>query len=84
MGSMGKRKSLSYLLNGIAAWSNTVIAVLVAVGLLGLLGVPLLERRINFDENALLAGSASPTIRSAEAAVTCVVECCKEFVTQIS
>ncbi|KAF6257683.1 hypothetical protein COO60DRAFT_1701734 [Scenedesmus sp. NREL 46B-D3] len=38
--------------------------LLCAVGLLGLLALPLLERSISFDENALLAGSARPTIRS--------------------
>lgn len=37
--------------------------VLVLAGLLGLCLLPLLERRIEFDENALLAGSARPTIR---------------------
>lgn len=37
--------------------------LLVLAGLLGLCLLPLLERRIEFDENALLAGSARPTIR---------------------
>jgi hypothetical protein len=37
--------------------------LLVVGGVLGLCLVPLLERRIEFDENALLAGSARPTIR---------------------
>jgi hypothetical protein len=40
--------------------------LLYAVGLLGLLALPLLERSISFDENALLAGSARPTVRYAQ------------------
>jgi len=57
------RKSLSGLLTVLVENAQRVSRLLIAVGLVGLLAVPLLERSINFDENALLAGSAKPTIR---------------------
>eukprot|EP00878_Enallax_costatus_P015128 GHUV01015840.1.p1 GENE.GHUV01015840.1~~GHUV01015840.1.p1 ORF type:complete len:232 (+),score=58.57 GHUV01015840.1:1366-2061(+) len=61
---MSQRKSLSILLDAVIARSSLVSAVLIVVGTLGLVAVPLLERSISFDENALLAGSANPTIRT--------------------
>lgn len=56
-------RSLSSVLDGLVAQARLVQALLLAAGLLGLFLVPLLERKIEFDENALLAGSARPTIR---------------------
>lgn len=56
-------RSLSHLLTGLAQHARVLQLMLLAVGLLGLCLVPLLERKIDFDENALLAGSARPTIR---------------------
>eukprot|EP00775_Hariotina_reticulata_P006404 gene6404-6635_t len=58
------RKYLAGLLGALVNDAQRVSKLLIAVGLVGLLAVPVLERAINFDENALLAGSASPTIRS--------------------
>jgi hypothetical protein len=53
------------LLDAVVSHAQLLSWLLCAVGLLGLLALPLLERAISFDENALLAGSARPTIRCA-------------------
>jgi hypothetical protein len=65
-----QQRSLWVLLDAVVSQAWLLSRLLVAVGLLGLLALPLLERSISFDENALLAGSARPTIRCA-AARTC-------------
>lgn len=56
-------RSLSKVLEAVVQHARLLQLVLTAVGVIGLCLVPLLERRIDFDENALLAGSARPTIR---------------------
>jgi hypothetical protein len=43
--------------------ANALSLLLLAAGVLGFAALPLLQRRISFDENALLAGSSRPTIR---------------------
>jgi hypothetical protein len=56
-------RSLSVVLDAVVQHAHQLQLLLTAVGLLGLCLVPLLERKIDFDENALLAGSARPTLR---------------------
>jgi hypothetical protein len=56
-------RSLSWLLDAAVQRARAGQALLCLLGVLGLALLPLLERRIEFDENALLAGSARPTIR---------------------
>jgi hypothetical protein len=56
-------KSLSVVLDAVVQHAQQLQLLLTAVGVLGLCLVPLLERKIDFDENALLAGSARPTLR---------------------
>lgn len=59
------QRSLWVLLDTVVSHASLLSWLLAAVGLLGLLALPLLERSISFDENALLAGSARPTVRCA-------------------
>ena len=56
-------KPLAKLLDLLVQWAGTIFVVLVALGVCGYVAIPLLERNNHFDENALLAGSARPTIR---------------------
>lgn len=56
-------RSLSVVLDAVVQHAQQLQLLLVTVGVLGLCLVPLLERKIDFDENALLAGSARPTLR---------------------
>lgn len=56
-------RSLSVVLDAVVHHAQQLQLLLTLVGLLGLCLVPLLDRKIDFDENALLAGSARPTLR---------------------
>lgn len=58
-----KRKPLERLLDAVLARARALAPLLLVAGLLGFAALPLAERGIHFDENALLAGSARPTIR---------------------
>ncbi|KAF8067126.1 Gpaa1 [Scenedesmus sp. PABB004] len=60
----GGGRSLTAALEAVARRAAPLSALLVAIGLAGLLALPLLARPITFDENALLAGSARPTLRA--------------------
>jgi hypothetical protein len=62
MSSAGK-KPLARLLELVVAKSNAITRVLLFVGIAGFLVLPLLQKKVSFDENALLAGSTHPTIR---------------------
>jgi hypothetical protein len=57
-----QQRSLWVLLDAVVSHARPLSWLLYAVGLLSLLALPLLERSISFDENALLAGSARPTV----------------------
>jgi hypothetical protein len=63
------KKPLLKLLDLVVTNGTPVFWLLATLGILGFLGVPLLERKNHFDENALLAGSHNPTFRCV--AVTC-------------
>jgi hypothetical protein len=58
-----KKKPIEKLLDLIVGHATLLSYVLLAAGVVGFGALPLLERNISFDENALLAGSARPTIR---------------------
>jgi hypothetical protein len=60
-----KRKPLDRLLDVLVERAGALSLLLVVAGIAGFAALPLLERNISFDENALLAGSARPTIRCA-------------------
>ncbi len=57
------KKPLARLLDVVVNHSGVVTVLLVAYGVLGFALLPAMDRRIKFDENALLAGSARPTLR---------------------
>ena len=57
------KKPLVRLLEAVVAKADAISYVLLVAGVLGCFALPALERSNNFDENALLAGSAHPTIR---------------------
>ncbi len=57
------KKPLARLLDAVAARANAVTYVLLFVGIAWFAVLPTLQRRVGFDENALLAGSAHPTVR---------------------
>ena len=58
-----RQRPLERLLGLLLARADALSLLLLAAGLLGFAALPLLQRRISFDENALLAGSSRPTIR---------------------
>ena len=58
-----KRKPLLALINAVVARAGAISVLLLLAGALGFAALPLGQRRVSFDENALLAGSARPTIR---------------------
>lgn len=58
-----KRKPLERLLDAVLSRAHVLAPLLLVAGLLAFAALPLGERAIHFDENALLAGSARPTIR---------------------
>lgn len=60
-----RKKPIERLLDAFVARAARLSLLLLLGGLAGFAALPLLERRISFDENALLAGSARPTIRCA-------------------
>lgn len=60
---MAKKKPLIKLLDLIVAHANALSIIFMLVGLLGLLALPAFERRIKFDEKALMAGGAHSTLR---------------------
>jgi hypothetical protein len=61
--SAAGRKPLARLLELVVAKSLVITQLLHLVGVLGFLILPALQKHVRFDENALLAGSAHPTIR---------------------
>jgi hypothetical protein len=63
MSAAGKRRPLERLLDALVARTSALSALLLIAGVAGFAALPLMERKIGFDENALLAGSARPTIR---------------------
>jgi hypothetical protein len=58
-----RKKPLLRLLDAAAAHASGLSWVLLALGTLGMLAVPLAGRKIFFDENSLLVGSARAYIR---------------------
>ncbi|KAI8463809.1 MAG: hypothetical protein J3K34DRAFT_494099 [Monoraphidium minutum] len=67
MGTPERKKPIERLLDAIVGQATLLSVLLLVAGLAGFAALPLLERKISFDENALLAGSARPTIRRAPA-----------------
>lgn len=57
------KKPLARLLEVAIRYSHVLSALLVLVGVLGFAALPAVKRGTHFDENALLAGSARPTLR---------------------
>jgi hypothetical protein len=58
----GKRP-LARLLELVVRHSDALALLLVAYGLVGFALLPAMQRKVGFDENALLPGSAQPTLR---------------------
>ncbi len=65
--SAGRRskKPLLRLLDAAVVRASALSWLLLALGMLGMLAVPLAGRKIFFDENSLLVGSARARIRCA-------------------
>lgn len=61
-----RKKPLERLLDALVTHAFPLSLVLIVVGYCGFVALPLMERKISFDENALLAGSAHTTIRCRE------------------
>ena len=58
-----RKKPLLRLLDAVVAHASALSWLLLALGTLGMLAVPLAGRKIFFDENSLLVGSARAYIR---------------------
>ena len=58
-----KKKPMLALIDAVVARAGALSALLLLAGVLGFAALPLGQRQVSFDENALLAGSARPTIR---------------------
>ncbi len=52
------------LIEAVVRNSGPASALLIAVGLAGLLALPLQEKRISFDEKSLMVGNAHPSLRN--------------------
>ena len=60
---MRRKKPLLRLMDAAAAHAGALSWVLLTLGVLGMLLVPLAGRKIFFDENSLLVGSARAYVR---------------------
>ena len=60
-----RKKPLLRLMDAAVAHASVLSWLLLALGTLGMLAVPLAGRKIFFDENSLLVGSARAYIRCA-------------------
>jgi hypothetical protein len=63
MSPQQKQKPIAKLIGLVLAHAEPLFWLLVFAGFLGPFFLPLVERRIKFDEKSLLLGAAHPTFR---------------------
>jgi hypothetical protein len=70
MAPKAKQKPIARLIGVVLAHSEPLFWLLIVAGLLGPFFLPLVERRIKFEEKSLLLGAAHATFRCARLATT--------------